>query len=131
MCIRRIFSWLLAGGAVMLASQAVGQQTPQSYDNRWAYGNAPYSNARMESQPPLIPFGPHGFQHNAQPFAPADISDYGTGPKPKVGWFFSYDRLIWTLSKPSTETSNVSASKPARRRSPSGIARPAGWWPSS
>ncbi len=88
----------------MLASQAVGQQTPQSYDNRWAYGNAPYSNARMESQPPLIPFGPHGFQHNAQPFAPADISDYGTGPKPKLGWFFSYDRLIWTLSKPSTET---------------------------
>ena len=35
-------------------------------------------------------------------FAPADVSAYGSGPKPKEGYFFAFDVLHWSISAPDT-----------------------------
>lgn len=107
MSINRTFMSLWAWGAGLLlltAGQAAAQQTPQNYDNAYAYGNAEYSNPVMQNTPSILPFGPVGFVHKWDPFAPADISDFGTGPKAKVGFFFGYERLYWSISKPSNAT---------------------------
>ncbi|NQU25094.1 MAG: BBP7 family outer membrane beta-barrel protein [Candidatus Nealsonbacteria bacterium] len=37
-------------------------------------------------------------------FAPADLSEYGTGPKPKEGYFFSFEGLHWYTSPAKTTT---------------------------
>src|SRR5262249_50633121 len=100
MSIKRIISWLLVVGALALADRAWGfelfggAQPPQNYDTRYALGNAPFSEAAPPSStcPVVQPFGPVGFEMKDQPFAPAEISDYGNGPKPKIGFFFDYDR---------------------------------------
>ena len=104
MMIHRKISWLwalaLVGG---FASAGLAQTTPQNYDpHESAWGNAPYSNAAPAKHKPWSPFNPVGFRGKAQPFAAADISDYGNGPKPKVGYFFSYERVYWSFSKPAT-----------------------------
>ena len=94
---------LLACGAIwLLAGVAAAQTTPQTADGRYAMANARYSNAAPAQHAPLSPFNPVGFRHDTQPFAPADLSDYGNGLKPNIGYFFSYERLYWSLSKPST-----------------------------
>jgi hypothetical protein len=105
MSIKRIISWLLVVGAVALAERAWGfggEQPPQNYDNHYALGNAPFSEAAPPSGTgaEIQPFGPVGFDIQAQPFAPAEISDYGNGPQPKTGFFFSYEYLEWTISRP-------------------------------
>ncbi len=33
-------------------------------------------------------------------FAPADLSQYGSGPQPKQGYFFVFDGLQWSTSRP-------------------------------
>ena len=33
-------------------------------------------------------------------FAPADLSVYGSGPQPRQGYFFVFDGLLWSISKP-------------------------------
>ncbi len=106
MTINRILSSVFAWSAALLwlASEAAAQQTPQSYDNAYAYGNAPHSNAAPSSGSSFLPFGPVGFVQRWDPFAPADISDYGTGPKAKHGFFFSYERCYWSISKPNRAT---------------------------
>ena len=102
MSIRRTTSWLLGAAMLLGASTAQAQQTPQYMDSAYAYGNAPYSNAAPMPTRPLQPFNPVGVQHDLQPFAPADISNYGGQPKANRGFFFSYDRLFWTISRPNT-----------------------------
>lgn len=37
-----------------------------------------------------------------QLFAPADLSTYGNAPRPKEGYFFSFEELFWTISRPRT-----------------------------
>ena len=40
---------------------------------------------------------------NAQefiPFSPADLSEYGSGPAPNEGYFFTFDVLHWSISAP-------------------------------
>lgn len=39
-----------------------------------------------------------------QPFAPADLSPYGSGPPPNEGFFFTFDLLHWSISAPSQTT---------------------------
>jgi hypothetical protein len=36
-------------------------------------------------------------------FAPADLSTYGSGPKPRQGYFFVFDGLSWSISRPDTK----------------------------
>jgi hypothetical protein len=93
-----------AGLLLLTAGPAVAQQTPQVSDNAYAYGNAEYSNPVMQNSPGILPFGPVGFVQKFDPFAPADISDYGTGPKAKVGFFFGYERCYWSIGKPDRAT---------------------------
>ena len=100
MSINRTMSWLF-GVLLLVAAQAWAQETPQDYDSAYAYGNAPYSNAAPSQHRAISPFNPVGFVQDWTPFAPANISDYGLGPKPHTGFFFSYERLMWTMSKPT------------------------------
>ncbi len=46
------------------------------------------------------PFGPLDFGHDVQMFAPAEISSFGGGPEPNRGYFASYDRVNWNVSRP-------------------------------
>ena len=48
------------------------------------------------------PFGPLDFTQDWQPFAPAEISSYGGGVRPKTGFFFTYDRLNLWVDRPQT-----------------------------
>ena len=101
MSINRTRCWTLGLAAVLLwAAAAHAQQTPQNFDNTYAYGNAPYSNADTTPHKGWTPFAPVGFLQDWEPFAPVDISDYGNGIKPRKGFFFGYDRLEWTISHP-------------------------------
>jgi hypothetical protein len=42
-----------------------------------------------------------GFEPEFNWFAPAETSSYGKGPKPNIGYFFSYERVLWSMSKAS------------------------------
>jgi len=41
---------------------------------------------------------------DGQVFAPADLSPYGSGIQPNEGYFFRFDGLHWTISKPTATT---------------------------
>ena len=47
------------------------------------------------------PFDTHNY-HDFQPFAPAPLSEYGDGPQPNEGWFFSYERAHWHVGPPES-----------------------------
>ncbi len=102
MSINRFRPWVVGLAAVLLlaAGTTRAQQTPQNFDNTYAYGNAPYSNADTTPHKGWTPFAPVGFLQDWEPFAPVDISDYGNGIKPRKGFFFGYDRMEWTISRP-------------------------------
>jgi hypothetical protein len=52
------------------------------------------------------PFGPLDFEHDAQIFAPAEISSFSGGPDPNVGLFFTYDRMNLNVSRSQTSISS-------------------------
>jgi hypothetical protein len=98
----RTVSWLVCLAAVLLLPDTLwGQTTPQDQDDVWAFGNAPYSNPLPAEHAPLTPFAPVGFKHYWKWFAPVDISDYGNGIKPRRGFFFSYERMLMSTSRPA------------------------------
>ncbi len=41
---------------------------------------------------------------DAQFFAPADVTPYGSGPQPKEGYFFVFDGIKWGISAPESTT---------------------------
>jgi hypothetical protein len=111
MLIKRTAMWLLAWGAlVSLVGPALAQppansnldyQTPTpSYEN----GSAPYSNDTPENNHSFLPFNPVHFEPTLDLFGPANTSGYGNGPRQHIGYFGSYERVFWSLSKPSTAT---------------------------
>src|SRR3569832_216911 len=107
MLIRRTAIWLLTLGAlVSLAERAIAQpahsgvqyQTPTpTYEN----GSAPFSEDNPGGHD-FSPFKPVGFEPEFNWFGPSETSAYGKGPKPNVGYFFSYERVFWSLSKPES-----------------------------
>ena len=44
---------------------------------------------------------PVGFEPSWDWFGPAETSSYGNGPRAKVGFFASYERLYWSFAKPA------------------------------
>ena len=46
------------------------------------------------------PFGPVNHTHTLQPFAPVNDNLLYSCPKPNEGYFFNYERLNWSVSKP-------------------------------
>ncbi len=106
MGIKRTAIWLLAWSAlVIMASRVLAQpahsnlnyQAPQP---TYANGSAPFSDDNPGMRSALSPFHPVGFSAQFDWFAPANTSGYGRGPRPHIGYFFSYERLFWTLSTP-------------------------------
>ena len=89
--------WMLAAIGLMAGA---GSSHAQTMKPKYAYGNAEYSAPKPNMKPAHQPFAPVQFDHDLQPFAPADISEYGNGPKSRVGFFASYERLYWSISKP-------------------------------
>lgn len=105
---RRLFWLTLAGSILFPATLATAQPRDISMQYgtvegpSYAYGNAPYSAPNPTGKPAHTPFAPVQFDHDWQPFAPADISEYGNSPKRRYGFFASYERLYWAISKPPT-----------------------------
>lgn len=118
MAINRKKIWLTLVSSLLLTPLAAQAQrhdiTPQ-YGNvigaKYAYGNAQYSAPNPTAKKPHTPFAPVEFDHDWQPFAPADISEYGNGPHRKYGFFASYERLYWGISKPPTATVGSNAAE--------------------
>lgn len=108
MWIKSAAIWLLASIALVLATDRVvaqpahsnlNYQTPHpTYEN----GPAPFSNGNPGARRALSPFHPVGFEAQFDWFAPAETSGYGRGLRPHIGYFFSYERLYWSLSAPKT-----------------------------
>ncbi|MGD9722488.1 MAG: BBP7 family outer membrane beta-barrel protein [Pirellulales bacterium] len=68
----------------------------------YEYGSAPFAEGEPSKTHGLWPFAPGHVGSYAQPFAPARTSTFGNGPRPNEGHWFSYERLFWSLSKPTT-----------------------------
>ena len=62
------------------------------------------SLAMAQGHPPVLPFEPYPFEHNFQPWAAPEITNFGKGTQPFEGYFFNYDRLQWTISSPNVVT---------------------------
>jgi hypothetical protein len=107
MLIKRTAMWLLAlGVSIALGPLASGQvpsnsnldyQTPNpTYEN----GSAPFAESAPRSHKWINPFHPVGFEPSWDWFGPAETSSYGNGPRAKIGFFASYERLYWSFAKP-------------------------------
>ena len=133
MSINRKTIWLTLVGSLLVPAAAVAQRHPivPQYNNvigaKYANGNAQYSAPRPAEngrwgQPPLVPVQ---FDHDWQPFAPAEISDFGNGIKPNYGYFASYDRLYWWIGRPdTTDIGSAAAEGPRLRVGLDGTAQP-------
>jgi hypothetical protein len=106
MLIKRTAIRLLALAAfVLLASRAMAQPSNsnlqfQSPTPSWENGSAPYSDDNPTPGGKFLPFHPMSFEPTFEPFAPAETSGYGNGPRPHIGYWGSYERVFWSLSKP-------------------------------
>jgi hypothetical protein len=81
MKIRGIFTLLLVGGTVALMSVKAPAQI-------------------------LQPFGPAEHDHDLQPFAPVELNFDNQPDASRVGYFFSYEKLWWSLSGERTTVGN-------------------------
>ena len=106
---KRTAIWLLAWIALVVLAPAALAQIPADSNldfpgpsPMYEYGSAPFAQGEPSKTHGLWPLSPGHVGHYAQPFAPARTSVYGNGPRPNVGYFFSYERVFWSLSKPTT-----------------------------
>ena len=121
MLMKRTAYWLLAWGAFVLLAADTWAQVPansnldyQTSEPSYENGNAPFSEAAPQFGSDFLPFHPTDIEPDGEPFAPAETSDYGNGPRPHVGWFSSYERVFWAISKPSrADIGSASAEGPA------------------
>jgi hypothetical protein len=108
MLIKRTAIWLFAASALaLLAARALAQPAHSNIHYQvphptYEHGSAPFSDDNPGPSHVINPFHPLGFEPAFDWFAPAETSGYGRGPRPHVGYFFSYERLFWSLSKPET-----------------------------
>jgi hypothetical protein len=108
MAIRRTAIWLLAAGIVLWSADRAAAQPAHSNLHyqvphpTYERGPAPFSNDVPGPERLINPFHPVGFEPQFDWFAPAETSGYGRGPRPHIGYFFSYERVFWSLSKSET-----------------------------
>ena len=107
---KRAAVWLIALAA-SLAPAVRAQAQPansnlqyQSPTPVYENGSAPYSDDTPEQGHGFSPFSPVHFEPDYEMFAPAETSGYGNGPRAKIGYFGSYERVFWSISKPATAT---------------------------
>ncbi len=108
MLMKRTAIWLLAAAALVSLSGRTLAQPPsnsnlqyQSPTPAWEHGSAPYSDDNPTSGRDILPFHDTGVEPSFEPFAPAETSGYGNGPRPHIGFWASYERVFWSLSKPN------------------------------
>ncbi len=105
MLIRRMAVWLLTLGALAWLAESAGAQPAHSGvqyptpNPTYEHGSAPFAESAPRDHG-LNPFKPVGFEPQFNWFAPAETSSYGKGPKPNIGYFFSYERLYWSPGSP-------------------------------
>jgi hypothetical protein len=111
MSIQRSLAWLVACltlvGWAGLASAQVPANSNLNYSNptqSWENGSPPFAESAPRSHRFFQPFHPVGFEPQWDWFAPAETSTYGNGPRAHIGYFGSYERLYWSLSKPTRAT---------------------------
>lgn len=111
MSIKRSVAWLLACLTLVgLAGSATAQVPANSnlnYSNptqSWENGSPPFAESAPRSHRFFQPFHPVGFEPQWDWFAPAETSTYGNGPRAHIGYFGSYERLFWSMAKPSRAT---------------------------
>ena len=63
------------------------------------------SGAYGQKYQPFI--NPDTFGPDLQFFAPADVLEYGGEPQANTGWFATYDRLYWYVSRPDQTVANT------------------------
>jgi len=111
-----LFAWAIL---VLLSARALAQPASANLDYQsptpsYSNASAPYSNSNPSSGHSLWPFKPGGVEPKLDAFGPAETSGYGNGPRPKIGWFGSFERVLWLLSKPTTaEIGSPTATGPA------------------
>lgn len=111
MSIKRPATWLLAFAALVWLAGSAWAQPPANSNLEYQAPTMSYENGSpqfAESQPEspslfgkLLP-GPLGFEPAWRWFGPAETSSYGNGPRPHIGFFVSYERVFWALSRPTT-----------------------------
>jgi hypothetical protein len=90
--------WLLPLASAQPANSNLSYQSPSPmYEN----GSAPFSDSNPGPSSPFTPFHPVNVEPIGEPFAPAETSGYGNGPRAKIGWWGSYERVFWTISRPA------------------------------
>ncbi len=70
-------------------------------------GSAPYSDDNPTSGHDFLPFHSTNVEPTFEPFVsplPVRSSGYGNGPRPHIGFWASYERVFWSLSKPTEAT---------------------------
>ena len=106
--IRTVIRLFACGAVVLLAGAAIAQ--PPSDSNleyqgarpSYAEGSAPFADDNPGQGSIFSPFHSINVEPRWEPFAPAETSGYGNGPRPNVGYFGSYERVFWSISKPTT-----------------------------
>lgn len=98
----RLLAWLALG---LLATRAVAQPAHSNLNYQdvkptYELGNAEYSDPVPGPHANFLGFNPVDFEPFVRPFGPAETSGYGNGPRPKVGFFGSFERVYWVFSKP-------------------------------
>jgi hypothetical protein len=108
MSIKRTAIWLFAAASLILLGQPALAQPANSnlqYQGStpsWENGSAPFSNDNPHQDRNFLPFHPINVEPTMDPFSPAETSGYGNGPRAKIGYWASFERVFWTISKPST-----------------------------
>jgi hypothetical protein len=91
MLLKRLSCWLLTLSAVLAASSAGAVEPWQMPESPWSW---------LPSDNRWQPLGPVGFEHDGEPFAPVDISEYGGRDNTTQGVFFTYEKLNWMIQRP-------------------------------
>lgn len=63
------------------------------------------STANAQPRLPLIDIDPGEFHADYQFFSPLQSEDFMTGFQPNTGWFFTYDRAYFRVTRPESEES--------------------------
>jgi len=105
--VARLIACLTFVGLASSASAQVPANSNLDYSNptqSWENGSPPFAESAPRSHRFFQPFHPVGFEPKWDWFAPAETSTYGNGPRAHIGFFGSYERLFWSMAKPSRAT---------------------------
>lgn len=105
--VARLIACLTLVGLAGTASAQVPANSNLDYSNptqSWENGSPPFAESAPRSHRFFQPFHPVGFEPKWDWFAPAETSTYGNGPRAHIGFFGSYERVYWSLSKPTRAT---------------------------